>query len=312
MPAIRPEDHLTPLHNCTICPRNCRADRFSANLGYCQSGSEFAISSIFPHRGEEPVISGAHGICNIFFTHCNMQCLFCQNYQISRNNQSNCADQMGIEDIIPQIEAILDDGAGSVGFVSPSHYIPQMRAIMDVLNSRGRKPVYVFNTNGYDKKRTIESLENFIDVYLPDLKYMDESLAVEYSDAPGYPQIVTEALREMHRQKGSNIILKGDAVIQSGLIIRHLVLPGHVENSKQCLRFIAEELSPSVHISLMSQYYPTPNVAGHPKLDRYLLAEEYDEVLEEFERLGFYRGWIQEMDSSHSYRPDFTKPDVFW
>jgi len=311
MSGILSGDLLAQLGNCTLCPRNCGADRISGKLGYCRSGAGFGISSIFPHRGEEPVISGAHGICNIFFTHCNMQCVYCQNYQISRNTQSDAADQIELDDIIRHIEAILDKGINAVGFVSPSHYLPQMKSIAKALESRGRNPIYVFNTNSYDRKETIESLESLIGVYLPDLKYMDESLAVEYSDAPGYPEIATAVLREMYRQKGANIVLNEEGVIESGLIIRHLILPGHIENSKACLRFIAEELSPSVHISLMSQYYPTPHVAGHPKLGRYLLAEEYEEVLEEFERLGFWRGWVQELDSPHCYRPDFAKPDAF-
>jgi putative pyruvate formate lyase activating enzyme len=309
MTAAEPEEFLSFLLNCTCCPRNCGADRTSEKTGYCRSGVGFGISSIFAHRGEEPVISGPNGICNIFFTHCNMQCVFCQNYQISRNDQPSA--ELQLNDVIDRIESFLDDGIRAVGFVSPSHFIPQMKAIMRKLESRGRKPVYVFNTNAYDKRETIESLERVMDVYLPDLKYMDDDLAVRYSDAPGYPDIAAEALKEMYRQKGPDIVLDDRGVIESGMIIRHLVLPGHVQNSKECLRFIAEELSPSVHISLMSQYYPTPMVAGHPKLGRYLLPEEYDEVLEEFERLGFWRGWVQDLESPHCYRPDFTKPNAF-
>ncbi len=182
---------------------------------------------------------------------------------------------------------------------------------MKALESRGRNPVYVFNTNSYDRTATIESFEDSMSVYLPDLKYMDEALAVEYSGAPDYPRIATQAIKEMYRQKGPDIVLDEDGVIKSGLIIRHLVLPGHVENSRECLRFIAEELSTSVHVSLMSQYYPTPMVVGHSELDRYLLPEEYDAVLKVFDRLGFWRGWVQDLDSSYHYQPDFTKPDAF-
>jgi putative pyruvate formate lyase activating enzyme len=140
---------------------------------------------------------------------------------------------------------------------------------------------------------------------------MDENLAREYSDTPDYPAIATAAIKEMYRQKGANILLGDDDVIHSGLIIRHLVLPGHVENSKAVLRWIAEELSPSVHISLMSQYYPTPAVRNHPKLGRTLHPDEYEEVVVEFERLGFWRGWVQEPGSPHSYRPDFDLSHPF-
>ncbi len=303
------DELLNPLYNCTLCPRNCGANRSSDKLGYCQSGAGFGISSILAHRGEEPVISGTKGICNIFFSHCNMQCIYCQNYQISRNNRPH--PELPLEEVIRQIEIILDKGINAVGFVSPSHYLPQVRVIMKALESRGRNPVYVFNTNSYDRTATIESFEDSMSVYLPDLKYMDEALAVEYSGAPDYPRIATQAIKEMYRQKGPDIVLDEDGVIKSGLIIRHLVLPGHVENSRECLRFIAEELSTSVHVSLMSQYYPTPMVVGHSELDRYLLPEEYDAVLKVFDRLGFWRGWVQDLDSSYHYQPDFTKPDAF-
>ncbi len=314
MASVNPQKVLAPLDellDCTCCPRHCHAKRNTTELGYCRTDSGFNISSIVPHRGEEPVISGEHGICNVFFAHCNMQCLYCQNYQISRNGQHDPSKNMELADVVEKIEAILQQSGKCVGFVSASHCIPQMRVIINALESRGRKPTYVFNTNAYDKWQTIKSLENVIDVYLPDLKYMDSELARQYSDTPDYPEIAMSALREMYRQKGSNIVLKDDGIIESGLIIRHLILPGHVENSKQCLKFIAEEISPSVHVSLMAQYYPTPVVANHPELGRCLDQEEYDEVLEEFYRLGFYQGWVQELESQQCYRPDFERSEVF-
>lgn len=302
---------LDELLDCTCCPRHCHAKRGAGELGYCRTDGGLNISSIVPHHGEEPVVSGTQGICNIFFSHCNMQCLFCQNYQISRNGQHDQSMGMELAEVVEEIEDILGQGSKCVGFVSASHCIPQMRVIISALESRGRKPTYVFNTNAYDKREMIRSLENVIDVYLPDLKYMDNELARQYSDTPDYPEIAVFALREMYRQKGSNIVLSDDGIIQSGLIIRHLVLPGHVENSKKCLRFIAEELSPSVHVSLMAQYYPTPAVADHPQLGWCLNQEEYDEVLEEFYKLGFYQGWVQELESQQCYRPDFERTDVF-
>ena len=268
------------------------------------------VSSICAHRGEEPVISGQHGICNIFFAHCNLQCVYCQNYQISRNDTSLHA-LTSVDQVVLEIEAVLAGGARGVGFVSPSHFIPQLLDIVRVLKKRGHKQKYLYNSNGYDRAEVIKYLESTIDVYLPDLKYMNEPLGREYSDAPDYPDIATAAIREMFRQKGTNVFTDDDGVIESGLIIRHLVLPGHVENSKAVLRWIAEELSPSVHVSLMSQYYPTPAVKDHPVLGRPLHAEEYEEVIDEFERLGFYRGWVQELGSPHSYKPDFDARHPF-
>ncbi|MCD6249754.1 MAG: radical SAM protein [candidate division Zixibacteria bacterium] len=298
------------LNNCKGCPRVCGADRTSEQLGYCNSSDAVMISSVCAHRGEEPVISGKSGVCNVFFAHCNLQCVYCQNYQISRNHTSNHALK-GVDQVIAEIEQVLDQGARGIGFVSPSHYINGMLQIIDSLKKRGHNQRFIFNSNGYDRVKIVRSLAGVIDVYLPDLKYMDEQIGREYSDAPRYPQIATAAIREMFYQKGTNLILDDDGVIESGLIIRHLVLPGHVENSKAVLRWIADELSPSVHISLMSQYYPTPAVRDHPVLGRTLNIDEYEEVIEEFESLGFYRGWVQELDSSHSYKPDFDNSHPF-
>lgn len=301
---------LLDANHCTCCPRNCGADRAGEQLGYCESSDEVTVASVCAHRGEEPVISGQHGICNVFFAHCNLQCRYCQNYQISRNDTSHHA-LAGVEAVVAAIEQVLGQGARGVGFVSPSHYLSGMLQIIEALSEKGHSQRYVFNSNGYDRAEVVRSLEGVIDVYLPDLKYMNEKIGREYSDAPNYPQVATDAIREMFDQKGANLRLDDDSVIESGLIIRHLVLPGQVENSKAVLRWIADELSPSVHVSLMSQYYPTPAVQDHPVLGRTLDAEDYEEVLGEFERLGFYRGWVQELGSPHSYRPDFDNHHPF-
>jgi len=173
------------------------------------------------------------------------------------------------------------------------------------------RPIFVMNTSAYDTVETLRRLEGRMDVYLPDLKYMDSALAARLSGAADYPPIAAAVLREMFRQKGGNIWLAEDGGIESGLIVRHLVLPGQVENSKACLRFIAEELSPSVHLSLLAQYRPTPAVASDPDLGRLLRAEEYQEVLDEMERLGFYRGWTQQLISAGNYNPDFQRPNPF-
>jgi len=299
------------LRDCVCCPRECHADRSAGKLGFCKTGVGFSIGSICAHQGEEPVISDGRGICNVFFTRCNMQCLFCQNYDISRTTAPIVEQDMELSQLVDRIETHLDAGCKSVGFVSPSHVLPQVKAIITALKARGRSPVFLYNTNGYDKRETIQSLESTIDVYLPDLKYMDARLSHDYSDTPDYPKVATKAIKEMFRQKGADIRLDNEGLIESGLIIRHLVLPGHVENSKVVLRFIAEELSPDVYISLMSQYCPTPAVDDHPTLGRCLTQDEYEEVMQEFENLGFHRGFTQELSSPHHYRPDFKREHPF-
>lgn len=306
----RPE-LLELLYDCTLCPRNCHANRVSGKTGYCRSDASLNISAICIHKGEEPVISGRNGICNIFFTNCNLQCIFCQNHQISNRYISRNLSAMNLEDVVSEVAAILDTGINMVGFVSPSHFIPQMLIIIEAIRSSGYNPKWVYNSNGYDKPESLRMLEGIIDVYLPDLKYMDELLALELSDAKDYPDFACMALKEMFKQKGSTLVLSKDETADSGLIIRHLVLPGQVENSLRIMRFIAEELSPRVHVSLMSQYYPVPRVSNHPFLNRGVSNDEYNIIVEEMELLGMTKGWIQDFESMEHYRPDFTNTHPF-
>lgn len=304
-------EELETLRACRICPRNCNADRFSGKLGYCKAGAGFSISSICIHRGEEPAISGDQGICNIFFTQCNLQCIYCQNHQISCNALDYRDQLMSLEEMLRQILAILDTGINLVGFVSPSHYVPQVKVIISALRALGRRPVFVYNTNAYDRPEVIRELESYIDVYLPDFKYSDKELGRKYSDVKDYPAIALEAIREMVRQKGTTITTDDHGYAQSGVIIRHLVLPGHPQNSIGVLRTIAYELSPELHISLMAQYYPTYQVNRHEFLGRTLKFKEYDTVVRELENLGFEYGWVQELSSSGHYRPDFNDEHPF-
>jgi putative pyruvate formate lyase activating enzyme len=218
---------------------------------------------------------------------------------------------MALEDVILRVSSILDSGINRVGFVSPSHFVPQMKIIIHTVESLGYKPVWVYNSNGYDKPETLRSLEGLIDVYLPDFKYMEAGLAGEYSDARDYPENASLALKEMFRQKGSVVHLDENNNALSGMIIRHLVLPGQIENSMKVLNFIAEELSPKLHISLMSQYFPTPKVSCHPLLKNTVTPEEYAVVVSRMEELDLHNGWVQELDSSSHYRPDFEQEQPF-
>ena len=302
---------LSVLNECTICPRNCKADRIAGKTGYCKADASFSISSICIHRGEEPVISGSRGICNIFFTNCNLQCVYCQNFQISSNELDYEDCKMELRSVLARIIHILSQGINIVGFVSPSHFIPQVKIIVNSLRELGYDPSFVYNTNGYDTVESLQGLEPFIDVFLPDLKYLEKDISYRYSDARDYPGVAREALKEMYRQAGSSLDIDEEGYAVKGMVIRHLVLPGHPGNSKKVLRFIAEELSPGIHISLMSQYYPTHHVASHPVLGKTLKYKEYSEVVEELERLGFSNGWVQHLDSHENYRPDFMNENPF-
>ena len=250
---------LEQLASCKICPRNCGVDRLNGKIGVCGSGPGFEISSICIHTGEEPAIIGNNGICNVFFSHCNLSCIYCQNYQISSKPVEKSGQLTQFYEAIHSITRILDSGCKSVGFVSPTHFIPHVKAIIETLRLQGYNPIFVYNTNGFDSVEEIRLLENYINVYLPDYKYSDNNLARKLSKVSDYKQTALLAIKEMYRQKGSTLITNEDGYAENGLIIRHLVLPGYIENSLVALREIAD-ISTSIAVSLMAQYFPTPAV----------------------------------------------------
>ncbi len=305
-----PYDYLIELENCALCPRECHVNRLKERNGYCEADCSFDIGAICKHTGEEPALSGEKAICNVFFAHCNLRCSYCQNYQISRNKKKIIGREYTLNAVVSKITEILDEGIDLLGFVSPSHFIPQMKAIIYALNEQGRRPVIVYNTNSYDKVETLKSLEGLIDVYLPDFKYSNSKLSKEFSDADNYPEIALKAIKEMVRQKGTTLKLNERGQAESGVIIRHLILPNYIRNSIEALRQIAHEVSSLVHISLMSQYYPLPDVINHPQIGRTVTKDEYDKVVAEMQSLGLFRGWLQEHESNEYFRPDFFRSDA--
>jgi len=304
-------DELSLLSRCTLCPRECGVNRFEGGTGYCGMDAGLNIASICIHKGEEPVISGPEGICNIFFSGCNLHCLFCQNHEISRPGGNNTNVSQSLEEVLDQVERFLIKGIIAVGFVSPSHVVPQVKAIIRGLRLRGLDPITVYNTNSYDKPETIDSLEGMIDVYLPDYKYVSQSISREFSDSSDYPEVALKAIKRMYFQKGSTLPLDEKGRAENGILVRHLVLPGHTEESRLVLRSIADELSTGVHLSIMSQYHPVPFVMDHSDLGRSLYKEEYESVVEVMENLGFRNGWVQDMESYQNYKPDFSRENPF-
>lgn len=293
------------LTHCILCPRACGVNRMEGETGYCNSDAGFYIAAICAHTGEEPVISGKKGICNVFFSQCNLQCIYCQNHEISDNRKRFPSKGVTLKDVVDRICAVLETTGNYVGFVSPSHFVPQMMAIIRALHDAGKNPVFVYNSNGYDSVATLKMLEGIIDIYLPDFKYLDARLAKEYSAAADYPEVVVNALKEMLRQKGTSLRLGDNGMAEFGMIIRHLVLPEAAEKSIEILRFIAEELSDRCHVSLMAQYFPTIGVNNHPILSKKITEKEYRLAVNAFQELGFIRGWVQEMESSDHYQPFF-------
>ncbi len=296
--------------SCNLCPQNCDANRFENETNFCRIDEKFHIASITIHTGEEPVLSGKKGICNVFFTHCNLQCIYCQNYQISNNNTSG-THILSLQKIIEKIIDILDMGITHLGFVSPSHQIVQMIEIINELHRQNYFPTIIYNTNAYDKITTLKLIEPLIDIYLPDFKYSDDRLAEIYSQAPYYNDIATNAIFEMIRQKGNLLTFDKNGLANSGVIIRHLILPNHFENSINLLKTIAENFGTGITISIMAQYFPTEKVKNHPQLGRTLTESEYHQVIQAIDELGFENGFIQDLESAGCYQPDFEKENPF-
>lgn len=294
------------IRNCNICPRKCGADRTSGKLGFCKTDGKPHIAEICVHKGEEPVLGGPNGVVNVFFSSCNLRCAFCQNFRISQMPPEK-QEISSYEKAVTRIAEFLCQGINTVGFVSPSHQVFQMITIIDLLHKRGYNPTIIYNTNAYDNVETIRALEGYVDIYLPDYKYAINSKAVEYSEAPGYREVAMAAIAEMFHQKGSKLQLNNDGIAESGLIIRHLVLPNNVENSIKALEDIAFDISPRVHLSLMAQYFPEYKALNMADINRTITETEYQTVCDKAMELGLDRGWQQQLSSNENYRPDFQK-----
>lgn len=293
---------------CTICPKGCNADR-AIKPGFCGGGPEPEVATICVHKGEEPPLCGEKGICNVFFVHCNLQCVYCQNDAISLHRVEAEVRFRGVEAIVDGIAEVLRKTENIVGFVTPSHYANHIPAIVEGLHERGLFPTTVYNTGGYDSVETLRMLAPYIDIYLPDMKYMDCELALRYSHAADYPEVALRALREMYDQKGSSLPTDERGLAYRGIIVRHLVLPGQVQNSLDVMDALAD-ISLKLHVALMSQYFP-PKEGLPDELSRTLTEEEYAQVVEHCHNIGLYQVLGQELEAQVCYRPDFSKEEAF-
>ena len=297
------------LSSCTVCPRNCGNDRLAGVLASCASGADPVVSSWTPHFGEEPVLSGTRGAGNIFLGNCNLRCVYCQNFQISQDYAGQRGNTVPVERLAEMMLELQARGCHNIGFVSPTHYAPQVaRAVLLAAKGGLRLPI-VYNTNAYDSVEVLRLLEGIVDVYLPDLKYADSAMGWTYSKVPDYAERSREALVEMYRQKGARLEFDDDGLLQSGLLVRVLVLPNGVAGVSDSLAWIAEALSPRVAISLMAQYYPIHRAASSDKyaaLNRSITAGEWQEALGALEAAGLEQGFQQELETANRYyRPDF-------
>jgi len=275
------------LQECRVCPRECRVDRLNGEIGICQAGSEPMISSAFPHFGEEPPLVGYHGSGTIFLTHCSLRCVFCQNYDISHLGNGERITSVGMAQAMVRLQEI---GCHNINFVTPTHYTPQIVASLPEAIERGLRLPIVYNCSGYESIEVIRLLEGVVDIYMPDVKFMDEKHSKQFSNAPDYPEVIRKVLKEMYRQVG-DLIIDSRGIAERGLLVRHLVMPNGVASSEAVLRFIAEEISVHSYVNIMDQYRPEYRAHEYPEINRRATHKEYAEAVQWAKSYGLHRGF---------------------
>ncbi|MBS7221556.1 MAG: radical SAM protein [Clostridiales bacterium] len=288
--------------NCSICPRNCRIDRTNGQIGYCQSGHEIKAALASVHMWEEPPISGSCGSGTIFFSGCNLRCVFCQNYTISSENSGKTISTERLSEIMLEQQA---RGVHNINLVTATHFIPSIVKAVQKAKNNGLKIPIVYNTGGYEKVESIKMLEGTVDIYLPDIKYFSSELSLKYSGASDYFSYASEAVLEMYRQTGNNIY-DDNGIMKSGVIIRHMIMPSHKEDSYKVLDWIRDNIGTEACVSLLSQYTPAYNAEKYKEINRKLMSLEYTRVIEHFFDIGLKNGFMQEKSSAESkYTPIF-------
>lgn len=283
---------------CNICPRKCNIDR-NKTVGFCKSPNEFKVARAALHYWEEPCLSGKNGSGAVFFSGCNLKCVFCQNYEISRDNKGVIITEQKLIEIF---EKLIDDGAENINLVNPTHYAPM---IVEVLK-KWKSPVPVlYNSSGYESVETLKLLDGLIDIYLPDFKYIRDDKALRYSKAKDYPQVAMSALSEMKRQVGEDVF--DGEMMKKGMIIRHLILPQNTNSSLKIIDYITENL-PDTYISLMAQYTPCTDLSEYSEINRTITKREYEKVVNYALDKGLTKVFIQEMKSASK---DFIPPFDF-
>ncbi len=278
------------MERCRICPRSCGVNRLSGEVGGCGVGSELRVASINAHYGEEPPISGTHGSGTVFFSGCNLGCVYCQNYPISQLRYGQLIDE---ESLARRMVGLQERGCHNINLVTPSHMVYHILSTVALARDRGLWVPLVYNTSGYDSLESLRLLDGVVDIYLPDMRYSSDQNAWRYSHAQGYVAVNRAAVREMYRQVGP-LVTDEEGIALRGLIVRHLVLPGGISGSQEVFRFISQEVGSDVPVSLMDQYFPCYRAASYPEVNRAITATEYHEALWTLEQEGLKRGWMQE------------------
>lgn len=289
------------LEKCMICPHNCGINRLDGQVGRCKSKDTVKIALYSTHNFEEPCISGKKGSGTVFFSNCNMNCVFCQNYEISQQGKGK---EISIQELAEIFIKQQEKDVENINLVTPTSYVLQIIEAIKIARKKGLKIPIVYNTNGYEKVETLKMLEGYIDIYLPDLKYSDDILAKRLSKVNNYFEIATSAIKEMYRQTGK-FVFDEDGIMQKGMIIRHLVLPNHILNSRRVLKWINDNMN-DVYVSVMAQYFPTYKAKEIEDINRKLTKEEYEEIENYLYRLNLENGYIQELgEHEEEYVPNW-------
>lgn len=259
------------LKDCTLCPRNCKVDRTSGEIGICKTGDKPFVSSWNPHFGEERPLVGRHGSGTIFFAQCNLRCLFCQNWTISHLGQG---DEISFGKLAQIMIYLQQEGCHNINLVTPTHQVPMILRALEIAIHTGLELPIVYNSGGYESVETLQILDGIVDIYMPDFKYADPAAAMKYSKARDYPQVAKTAIKEMHRQVG-DLIINEEGIALRGLLVRHLVLPEGLAGTEEVARFLVEEISPNTYTNIMAQYYPCYKAFDNPPLDRRITVAEY-------------------------------------
>ncbi len=272
------------LSNCHLCPRNCGVDRTAGETGICKTGIRAVVASYAPHFGEEAPLIGSHGSGTIFFTHCNLLCCFCQNYDISHEGVGSEVSKSHLAQIMLHLQNL---GCHNINFVNPSHVIPQILAALEVAVENGLNIPLVYNTGAYDNVDSLKLLNGIIDIYMPDFKFWDKKVSKETCNAADYPEIAKEAVKEMFRQVGDLVIENG--IAKRGLLIRHLVMPDEMAGTREIMRFLSKEISENTYVNIMPQYRPCGDAYGNPNLSRSITQEEFENALMAVREEGIWR-----------------------
>jgi len=299
--------YSTLLKDCMLCPRECHVDRTAGKKGYCKATDELVVARAALHMWEEPCISGKEGSGTVFFSGCALGCVYCQNSNISKGLAGKVITIERLAEIFLELQG---KGANNINLVTPSHFVPHIIGALDIARKKGLALPVVYNCSGYEKVETLKLLEGYVDIYLPDFKYMSAEPAMKYSKCRNYFTVAAAAIREMVRQV-NEAAFDNRGIMQRGVIVRHLTLPGYLEDSKRIIKYLYETYGDRIYISIMNQYTPMARNMAYPELNRRITEEEYEELVDYAIEIGLEQGFVQEGEAAlESFIPEFNGEGV--